>query len=213
MTLFHDRYRIPSARLHGWDYAAAGCYFVTICTQNRACILGTVGEGGVILSAAGWVVDRCWREIPLHHDGVFLDEFVVMPNHLHGIVGINDTHRDRPSRRDVACNVSTNHPNGDPPPRRDVACNVSTKPSSTMSSIAPPAGSLGTIIRSFKSAVTKHCRAAGLDFAWQSRYHDRIIRDVRALAEVREYLRNNPAQWHLDWENPELANNLTTTNP
>ena len=182
MTLYKDRYRAETARLKGWDYSAAGCYFVTICTGERECSLGEMVDGSMRLSPVGEIARTFWQEIPAHVQGVELDEFVVMPNHVHGIVAIRDTGRD------VAC--------------RDVACYVSTCYVSTMARISPRTGSLGAIIRSYKSAVTNWCRKNDHDFAWQSRFHDEIIRDENSFKKVREYIRNNPLQWELDQENP-----------
>jgi len=182
MTLYKDRYRAETARLKGWDYSAAGCYFVTICTGERECSLGEMVDGSMRLSPVGEIARTFWQEIPAHVQGVELDEFVVMPNHVHGIVAIRDTGRD------VACYGST--------------CYVSTCYVSTMARISPRTGSLGAIIRSYKSAVTNWCRKNDHDFAWQSRFHDEIIRDEHSLEKVREYIRNNPLQWELDQENP-----------
>ena len=88
MALFRDKYRIESARLKGWDYRSAGHYFVTICTRNREHFFGEVAEGDMRLSPVGEIAVQFWAEIPSHHMGVELDGFVVMPNHVHGIIVI-----------------------------------------------------------------------------------------------------------------------------
>ena len=144
MTLYKNKYRIESARLKDWDYASAGWYFVTICTQNREPYFGEVVEQAMHLSPVGEIACQYWSEIPQHSpSNIQVDAFVVMPNHVHGIIVINDTD----GRRDVACrDVAC----------RDVACNVST--GATMSKISPKAGSLGAIVRSYKSAVTRWAR-------------------------------------------------------
>jgi REP element-mobilizing transposase RayT len=188
VTLFRDRYRIESARLPGWDYASAGCYFVTICTRDRVCSLGEVVDGMVRLSAAGEIAERYWKDIPSHMPGIGLDEFVIMPNHVHGVVILHDTDNHR-----NVCNT-----------RRDVACYVSTQTMQPQT-ISPAAGSLSTAIRSFKAAVTSWCRENNHPFAWQPRFHDRIIRDEKTLAAARTYIRNNPAQWELDRDHPIRA--------
>jgi len=141
MTLYKDKYRAETARLKGWDYSSAGYYFVTICTRDRLCTFGTVIEGVMRLSPIGEIARTLWQEIPDHAQGVDLDEFVVMPNHVHGIVVIRDVRISR----DVACNVST-----------------------MKARISPAAGSLGTIIRSFKAAVTNWCRENDHDFAFNA---------------------------------------------
>jgi putative transposase len=177
MTLFKNKYRIESARLKGWDYRNAGYYFVTICTKNREHYFGQITDGEMHRSAVCEIAAQCWREIPDHHVGVDLDEFAIMPNHVHGIVVIRE-------------NVETFH-----------GTSLQGKPK--MSEISPKAGSLSVIIRSYKSAVT---RLAGLngfkEFAWQPRFYDHIIRDEPSLNKIRQYIFDNPAKWELDKDNP-----------
>jgi len=79
-----------SIRLKGYDYSRRGWYFITICTQNREMLFGDVVDGKMILNEAGRIADKCWREIPEHYPNVHLDEYVIMPNHIHGIIIIND---------------------------------------------------------------------------------------------------------------------------
>ena len=202
-SLYRDRYRVESTRLKGWDYAADGCYFVTICTRGRECFFGKIVDQRTRLSKIGDIALRFWEDIPNHSVNAGLDAFVIMPNHLHGIVkikapdgstttdknGVPGTH----SRgRDVACN------------RRDVACNVSTTGGSGRLTDPPKPGSLGAIVRSYKSAVTGWCRTNGYtSFAWQPRFYDHVIRDGVALQNVRRYILDNPAKWELDRNNPE----------
>ncbi len=178
MTLFKDKYRIESARLKNWDYASAGWYFVTICARERECVFGRLIEDEMRLSALGEIACKCWLEIPQHSScGVEIDTFIVMPNHVHGILMIvGDV-----ARRDVACNVSTN----------------------MMPKMSPGAGSLGAIVRSYKSAVTRWARTNGSsDFAWQERFYDHIIRKESTLDKVRNYIVGNPARWQDDRNKP-----------
>ena len=86
MTYSSDRHRRRSIRLKGYDYTQAGAYFITICTQDRECVLGTVSDGIVRVNDAGRMAQLVWNEMPAHYPGVELDTFIVMPNHLHGIV-------------------------------------------------------------------------------------------------------------------------------
>jgi len=90
MTLFANKYRIDSARLKGWDYSSPGYYFITICTKNRECVFGNTSNGKMILSDIVKTADNCWCEIPRHFPFVKLDEYVVMPNHVHGIIIIEN---------------------------------------------------------------------------------------------------------------------------
>jgi len=160
MTLFKNKYRIESSRLKGWDYSSAGLYFVTICTEGRECVFGDLVDGEMQLSPIGEMAQQFWLEIPQHSSAnIQLDEFVVMPNHVHGIIGIVDGGH---AGRDVACNVSTESPANDTNlPVKNIA----------MSRISPKSGSLGAIIRSYKSAVGRWAQMnEHSDFHWQERY-------------------------------------------
>ncbi len=193
--LFNNRYRTETTRFRGWDYGNPGHYFITITTKNRERFFGEIHDGDVLLSGMGEIARDLWMEIPEHFVHVELDEFIVMPDHVHGIINILPCNRNdvKSPRNDVAPRKSRN-------PRRDVACNVSTGITGTdmdfykyMSSISPKPGSLPAIVRSYKSAVTKRCRETGnKHFAWQPRYYDRIIRDDTELENVRRYVRENP---------------------
>ena len=179
--LFKDKYRIKSIRLPEWDYGSEGAYFITICVKNRECVFGEIINRKICLSKIGETVQTIWNETPHHFDNVKLDGFIVMPNNVHGVVIINNDH----------C--------------RDVACNISTE--NIMSRISPKSKSLPTIIRSFKSAVTKKCDENGLYFSWQPRYYEHIIRNENELNSIRKYIINNPLQWELDRNNPQSLKN------
>ncbi|HZR29941.1 MAG TPA: transposase [Terriglobales bacterium] len=170
MTLFRQKYRIESARKRDWDYTSRDWYFVTICTRNKICCLGTIRNDQAVLSAIGNFANDSWREIPRHYSDVTIDQFVVMPNHMHGIVVIEGDHIYSPNAR------LTKNDN--------------------LPGISPQPASLGSIIRSYKSGVTLWCHQNGFpDFQWQPRYHDRIIGSNTSLAAVQDYIRNNPANW------------------
>ncbi|PJF34117.1 MAG: transposase [Phototrophicales bacterium] len=183
MTRFKDKYRIETTRLPGWNYASAGWYFVTICTRDQQPFFGHIENGDMYLSPIGEIAAQFWQEIPRHTVGhVSLDVFVVMPNHVHGIVVIQDTPVET-----LHCNVSTDN----------VDKNL-------MSTISPQAGSLGAIIRSYKSAVTRWCRQNGYaEFGWQSRFYDHVIRNENALHNIRQYISENPSRWEMDQNHPD----------
>jgi putative transposase len=184
MTLFKNKYRIESVRLKGYNYSSPGEYFITICTGGRIKWFGNVVNGEMKRNEMGEIAHQSWMEIPNHHTNVLLDEFIVMPNHVHGIIVLCGN---------VACNPDGNVENEN---CRDVVCNVST------TGISPKRGSLGAIIRSYKSAVTNGCHTRGHDkFTWQSRFYDHIIRDEKGLNEIRFYIRNNPSRWEFDRNN------------
>jgi putative transposase len=131
MTLFRNKYRIETTRLRDWDYAAGGWYYVTVCTENKRYYFGRVIDAQVDLSLLGKYAEACWQSIPLHHKNVTLDEFIVMPNHVHGIIVI-----DAP---------------GCMPPLRKKGERRIPKP---LSAVSPKSSSLAAIMRSYKSAVT-----------------------------------------------------------
>jgi len=178
MTLFKNKYRIESTRLKGWDYSAAGYYFITICTKNRECILGELVGGDVCLSNIGEIVAEEWLKTPQIRLNVDLDEWVIMPNHFHGIIILkSDGNVETPCRA-----VET--------PRRGVS--TGWKPDS-----------LGSIVNQFKSVCTKRIWAMGyFDFVWQSRFYDHIIQDEASLQRIRRYISENPIKWAQDDNNP-----------
>ena len=181
MTKFKDKYRVESARLRGWDYASAGWYFVTLCTRNRECVLSEVVNGVVHLSPIGELVAREWLKTEQVRANVALDECVIMPNHVHGIIVIKDNLDVETARRAVST--------------RD----VSTRAASTLKP-----SSLGSIIGQIKSNCTKHIWAAGFtDFNWQARFYDHIVRNERSLNAIREYIIKNPLKWEQDKDNIE----------
>ena len=174
----NKKYRDESIRLKNWDYRSPGAYFITICTKKREQYLGHIYDGKMILSDSGKIAHAIWHEIPKHFLHVTLDAFVVMPDHIHGIIIIDSVCRD------VACNVPTNGPN--------VSTNANENP---MSTISPKPGSLSTIIRSYKSAVTRECNSNNLPFSWQVRFYDHIIRDEISMERIRKYIYINPLRW------------------
>ncbi len=187
--LFKKKYRVRSTRLPGWDYSRSGYYFVTICTNDRACTFGEIENGRMTLTDIGKVADQCWRDIPDHFPFVQLDAFVIMPNHVHGIVVIVDAPANS-DRRDVACNAST----------------IRNANTAQFSRISPKQGSLSSVIRSYKSAVTRFAHRAHPNqaFRWQARFHDRIIRNEKELWRVRRYIQNNVLKWAEDQENQDM---------
>jgi putative transposase len=181
MTAFDpQRHHRRSIRLKDYDYAQAGAYFVTICTHQRQLFF----ENPAILRAA----KECWLAIPVHAPVVELDEWVVMPNHTHGIMVID------PHGRGVQLNApTTNAPTTDAP--RD--------PASPYSVMSPQRNTLSVVVRTYKAAVTTACRQMGRDdFAWQRNYYEHIIRNERELNAIRQYIQNNPLKWALDRDNP-----------
>ncbi|MBM4176972.1 MAG: transposase [Ignavibacteria bacterium] len=172
---FHHKYRIESARLEGWDYSTPWWYYITINIKDHVCRFGEVHNGKMILNELGKIVEHEWMKTADIRKNVELDYYVIMPNHIHGIIILNENN----NCRDVARNVST----------------IKNK----FSEISPKSNSLSAIIRSFKSAVTKNAHKNGyVSFQWQSRFYDRIIRNANELFRIRKYIEQNPLKWEIE---------------
>ena len=177
---FEKQLRRRSIRLKDYDYSQEGAYFVTICAYGKKCIFGDVIDYRVELSPIGQIVSKFWFEIPKHFGSVYLDEFVVMPSHIHGIVMITGK-------------------------RRGVKFNAPTRDDDYYSRISPRKDTLSVIVRTYKSAVSSWCRKNGCeDFHWQRNYYEHVIRSDDDLVQIREYIANNAVKWDLDNENPAI---------
>ncbi len=195
-----------SVRLKGYDYATAGAYFLTVCTQGRACLFGSVVKGEMRLNAAGCMVQDIWNEIAARYAGVDTDAFQIMPNHIHGIIVITPTRAGANLRvcpTDSACpGDSVSHDD-----RAGTGARPYTGAGPNMG--VRPYG-FGDVLRRFKSLTTKRYMD-GVQYQgrppfsgrlWQRNYYEHIIRDGRSLNRIREYIAANPLQWEYDRENP-----------
>ena len=181
-----------SIRLKNYNYAANGYYFVTICTHEKQCFFGNIIDGKMQLSTLGKIAHQYWSEIPQHSQHTYLDEFIIMPNHVHGIIIIDNP--DNPNHHIADVDVSRMVV-----PWNDHTVDVEWDLSRTMSQLSPKSGTLSVIVRSYKSSVTRWCRQNGNDiFQWQSRFYEHIIRDEKSLNNIRRYIINNPAKWKED---------------
>jgi len=176
---FQNRYRIASARASWWDYGQDAAYFVTICTGDRKHFFGNVVNGEIKLSHVGIIADILWHEIKNHAKNIELGEYVVMPNHVHGILVLNGN----------AVSVETTHALSLPSIHQTPAqSRFQNQGKNTLSSI----------IGSYKSAVTRHAHRLGYEFEWQARFHDHIIRNEGEYQRIAEYIKANPAKWNED---------------
>ena len=169
-----------SIRIPGADYSRPGAYFITICAAYRRNIFGTVEEGKVILSPLGEIVRSCWVQIPEHFPNATINEYVIMPNHLHGI---------------IALGVGA---------RYIVPSDPGEQTSEQFQK--PTRGTIPTIVRTFKAAVTRNARndlKIGDELIWQSNYFERALRDGREVSLAIRYIAENPARWRWDEENAE----------
>lgn len=218
-----ERFRRRSIRLKGYDYTQAGAYFVTVCTHQRVHLFGQVADGGMMPNALGDIVQRCWDAIPEHMPHAAVGEFIVMPNHVHGIVVIRERAMDAGLAGAVgAGGVGARHdaprmdaddsdrtgiitpsvlPGGsgarhDAPLRNARPAGPRTKPPGI------PRGALGQIVASYKTAVTRIAYRDGLiprgTPIWQRNYYERIIRDTAAHDRIAQYIAENPANWGSD---------------
>lgn len=170
-------------RLPEYDYSQSGYYYVTLCTKGKISYFGRVVNENMSLSKIGDIAKSRWQEIPSHYENVRIDQFIVMPNHIHGIIIIDSG--------DI---VGTEQ------------CSVPTdNAAKTDSEYKRTYGLLSQVIKSFKEAVTKQVRLTEdyRDFAWQRSFYDHVIRNEVALSKIREYVLLNPAKWEIDEYNPE----------
>lgn len=195
MEKFNNKYRIESARAPWWDYSRAGTYFITICTKNREHYFGEIEDGKMVLSPTGVIVNLLWYEIPYHFQNVELDEFVVMPNHIHGILILNGNDLENNNNVETGQVVETGHAlslRGETD--RDLINNPNYHPRFRN----PGKNTVSSIIGGYKSAVTKHANRLGLKNGWQPRFYDHIIRDDAEYQRIKNYISNNISNWKQD---------------
>lgn len=211
-------------RLKGYDYSSSGAYFITICTHQRQCLFGEIVNGEMRLNQFGRLVRSQWLKIPHHHTHVELDAWVIMPNHIHGILILNTPGRDAALGQDLENSTDDSNPNATPlcdreyvngawlPAESGVAFGQKSLPSSANSlpnaAPLPPrlgAGTVGAIVLNFKSVTTRSFnriqRSPGSTI-WQRNYYEHIIRSEASLGRIRQYIQNNPLSWQHDQLHP-----------
>lgn len=174
-----------SIRLKGYDYSQAGAYFITICTKDRQRLFGEITNGEMILNEMGTIAYNEWLKTPELRPNVSLDVFVIMPNHMHGIIVIND---DETGRGELHSPL---------PPNNDAnrgECNSPLPVPGT--SFRSPSNNVGAIVRGYKSSVTKQINLLNYDGSvWQRNYHEHIIRNERSYQRISDYVIDNPKNW------------------
>ena len=223
------QHAMHSIRLRNYDYAQAGRYFITVCLQNRECLFGKIVNSEMILNDAGRMISDIWHQIPGNYPGVEIDEFVVMPNHIHGIVvlvgadpcvcpttpcvcpkipGVSPTTPDTYPNTTDSC--KTNHTS----PSNDGLCPIFTTPTTPCISHGQSRGiapTLPGIVQRFKTLTTKLYIDGVYQKSWQyfetrlwqHNYYEHVIRDEDDLNRVREYISANHLNWTSDAENPD----------
>jgi len=167
-----------SLRLKDYDYTQEGAYFVTICTHGHKCLFGGIVNGKMRLNSFGEIVHNEWISTAIVRNNVAIDAFIVMPNHLYGIIIVNDPNI---RRGDPAGRPYTPIPHG------------------------PPSNSIGAMVGQFKSLATKRINALRHtpgNRIWQRNYYEHVIRNEADLNEIRQYILDNPVQWDKDENNP-----------
>lgn len=190
---FHNR---NSIRMQGYDYSQPGAYFITICTHHKECLFGEINSGKMKLSTLGEIAYYQWIQLPYRFATIKLDTFVIMPNHLHGIIIINETQHPISRRGEAGENRHGSSPKiqispASPSNTNDYSLDVS-KPGGTIS------GSIGAIIQNFKSLTTRKInillRSRNKPI-WQRNYYEHIIRGETDYERIVEYIENNPISW------------------
>jgi putative transposase len=259
---YQNKYRVASARAEWWNYAWSGAYFITICTKNRRHFFGEIKNGKMNLSPAGIIADVLWYQIPFHAKNVELGAFVVMPNHLHGILILNDPpdtdlntvertvetghalslHVPKsideskypinpidaadPKNHDNSINpigrinsiepiqpigpiipiepinpIIPNEPNKIPPLTEILIQEIMNSQKSPLVQARyqnQGKNTVSSIVGSYKSAVTKNANRLGVEFDWQTRFYDNIIRTDADYQRINDYIQNNPQNWEDD---------------
>jgi REP element-mobilizing transposase RayT len=168
MSLYKNKFRVESSRLKKWDYSTPWWYYVTICTKDMICWFGEIKNSKMTYSKIGRQAVEILENIPKHFQSSELDYFIVMPNHIHGIIVINDS-------------VETRH-------------GVSLQPAFGK----PIKHSLSLNVNHYKGAVTRYAKQKNPSFKWQKGFYDHIVRNENDLRRIRAYIQNNPLKWELD---------------
>lgn len=185
--------------MQNWDYTSEGAYFITICTKDRVHYFGKIENEKMILSNMGVIADLMWHEIKNHAKNIELGEFVVMPDHIHGVLILNGGDGMGIAGNAIADgtgNVTEETLHATSLPSSPQSPSPSSP--SQMAKISPKSNSVSAIIRSYKSAVTKHGNRLRYEFAWQTRFYDHIIRNAQEFENIQNYIANNPMNWGKD---------------
>jgi putative transposase len=181
-----------SIRLQGYDYANAGQYFITICTNDKECLFGHIENNKMVLNEAGKIADLCWCAIPEHYPNVLLHNHIIMPNHVHGILQLTD--------KEMIWDVQNVGVQNFEPLRFEPAAKIDgagIQHKNQFQKIIPR--SVGSIVRGYKIGVTKWFRDnTDIYKPWQRNFHDHIIRNQVEYDKISWYIHYNPEKWKED---------------
>ncbi len=224
---FKNKYKIDSTRLKYWDYGNPGYYFVTICVKGKVCSFGKIKNGIMCLSDVGSVTHNYWLDILQHFPFVELHDFVVMPNHVHGVIFIGDDNNSDncdivetrhgaspynvPNHTKIKYdNNNTNNGGGKivgvklETINTQVGGKPETRHGASLQANQNEFGplqkkSLQLVLNQYKGAVKRWCNKNNrVYFIWQPRFHDHLIRNEYEMNRIQEYIKNNPSNWEKD---------------
>lgn len=190
---FYNKFKLDSIRLKNFDYSSPGLYFVTICTKNRSHFFGSIKNEVMILNNIGEIAEFCWQKIPNHFPFVKLWDFVIMPNHIHGLIEILHAVETQ--------NLASLQTQPASLIRQFVSVNASTQMQWEPNKFGPQSKNLPSIIRGFKIGVTKNAKLINPLFKWQSLYYESVVRKSDNIFLIQNYIQNNPKNWQNDKEN------------
>lgn len=210
MSYNPEKHHRRSIRLKGYDYTQVGAYYFTICCHQRRCLLGEIKDSVMHLNLVGATVKAVWESLPRHFPLIELDAFVVMPNHVHGIIVITDNpsncNPNLNSKPNVNCRGEAFVPGCNDTSQQFSSTNASPFPGCNDTSLprGTQSGSIGAILQNFKSVATRRVNRVTRNSGtlWQRNYHEEIIRNEKALENIRRYIVENPQSWDEDEENP-----------
>ncbi len=206
---FAQAFKVDSSRKTNWDYTSPGIYFITICAVHHNKFFGKIIDNKMVLSSMGIIANEELLNTFKLRKNILLHEYLIMPNHVHILMEIKRSNQSIGSR-DVARYVSTiQSTNVSTTPIKNISTNkneyvfttrrpITPEQRQQYSQISPKPNSISSIIRSYKSAVTKRINPKTVFFGWQPRFHDEVIKDKNQFIAVKTYIKNNPNNWHKD---------------
>ncbi len=167
-----------SIRLPDYDYKQSGVYYVTLCVAGRQCLLGEISDDAMVLNTLGCVVDECWLWLQNQYPYIELDAYVVMPNHLHGVIIIMD----------------------------DAGCRGGSRTAPTQGPEVKPLGRLIGAFKTTSTKRINKIRGTSAERFWQRNYYEHIVRNEADWNRIHQYIATNPQSWSQDSENPNSRN-------